>query len=383
MVERFSGEWKIATVKEVATISTGRRNKQDSKSFGKYPLYVRSPIVERIDVADYDCEAVLTAGDGEAGKVFHYVNGKFSAHQRVYVMNNFRNVLGRYFYYYFSHFFIHQVRKYTAKSTVDSVRKPMIADMIIALPPLEEQHAIADTLSAFDRHISALSALIAKKQAVRQGALEDLMTGRTRLEGFCGSWKTVKLGDMLKISRGASPRPIEAFLTSGTNGVNWIKIGDASKHEKYITQTAEKITEDGAAHSVRVKAGDFILSNSMSFGRPYILRIDGCIHDGWLRLYDYQDFADREFLYYLLSSSITRRQYVMFAAGSGVQNLNKEVVKKIEVNLPTLDEQLAISSVLSALDSEISALNTQHSKLSAIRNAAINDLLSGKIRLTL
>ena len=119
----------------------------------------------------------------------------------------------------------------------------------------------------------------------------------------------------------------------------------------------------------------------MSFGRPYILRIDGCIHDGWLRLYDYQDFADREFLYYLLSSSITRRQYVMFAAGSGVQNLNKEVVKKIEVNLPTLDEQLAISSVLSALDSELSALNSERAKFSAIRQAAISDLLTGKIRL--
>ena len=99
----YPSDWKEDRVSNVVDISTGCRDTQDNKATGRYPFFVRSPIVERIDVADYDCEAVLTAGDGVGtGKVFHYYNGKFAAHQRVYVMNNFREVDGKYFYYFFS-----------------------------------------------------------------------------------------------------------------------------------------------------------------------------------------------------------------------------------------------------------------------------------------
>ena len=100
-------------------------------------------------------------------------------------------------------------------------------------------------------------------------------------------WTEKPFNDFMKIKRGASPRPIERYLTKSIDGVNWIKIGDAPRFGKNITSTAEKITPHGAAQSVSVYPGDFILSNSMSFGRPYILNIDGCIHDGWLRLYDF------------------------------------------------------------------------------------------------
>jgi len=111
-------------------------------------------------------------------------------------------------------------------------------------------------------------------------------------------WKECRLDDVIEIKRGASPRPIESYITNSSSGVNWIKIGDAPRDGKYIVSTAEKITKEGAKHSVWVFSGDFILSNSMSFGRPYLLNIDGCIHDGWLRLYDFQDEVDKDFLYY-------------------------------------------------------------------------------------
>lgn len=108
----YPSDWKEDKVSNVVDISTGCRDTQDNKVTGRYPFFVRSPIVERIDVADYDCEAVLTAGDGVGtGKVFHYYNGKFAAHQRVYVMNNFRDVDGKYFYYFFSKNFIKEVVK--------------------------------------------------------------------------------------------------------------------------------------------------------------------------------------------------------------------------------------------------------------------------------
>lgn len=194
-------------------------------------------------------------------------------------------------------------------------------------------------------------------------------------------WTEKPFNDFMKIKRGASPRPIESYLTASTDGVNWIKIGDAPRCGKYITSTAEKITPRGAAHSVSVYPGDFILSNSMSFGRPYILNIDGCIHDGWLRLYDFQSEANDEFLYYLLSSSFVQKQYEAFAAGSGVQNLNKEVVKKVTVYLPLLPEQEKIAKALSQFDIHIDDLAELIEKKRGIRDAALEDLMSGRTRL--
>ena len=198
---------------------------------------------------------------------------------------------------------------------------------------------------------------------------------------YPSEWKEKALGDFISIGRGASPRPIESFLTSSPDGVNWIKIGDAPKYGMYITRTAERITPAGAIRSVRVHEGDFILSNSMSFGRPYILKIDGCIHDGWLRLYDYNETVDRDFLFYVLASDETKKQYVAYAAGSGVQNLNKDVVKKVIVHLPTIKEQKAIAASLSSFDEYISDLAALIEKKKAIREGAVADLMTGKTRL--
>lgn len=198
---------------------------------------------------------------------------------------------------------------------------------------------------------------------------------------YPSDWRECCLDNVVKIKRGASPRPIENYLTFSSSGVRWIKIGDAPRNGKYIESTSEKITVDGARHSVWVHLGDFILSNSMSFGRPYILNIEGCVHDGWLRLYDFQCEIDRDFLYYILSSPNVKGQYDSFAAGSGVQNLNKEVVKRVQVFLPSLPEQQAIASVLSDFDEHIDNLTELIEKKKAIRDGALEDLVSGKTRL--
>ena len=199
---------------------------------------------------------------------------------------------------------------------------------------------------------------------------------------YPNDWTETTLGKSVQIARGASPRPIEAFLTTSIDGVNWIKIGDAPKEGKYITHTEEKITVSGARKSVTVRAGDFILSNSMSFGRPYILAVDGCIHDGWLRLFDYNEQIDKEFLYYILSFRLIQEQFATFAAGSGVQNLNKEVVKKVVVHFPSKPEQKAIAETLTIFDTHIANLTELIEKKKAIREGALEDLVSGKTRLS-
>ncbi len=161
------------------------------------------------------------------------------------------------------------------------------------------------------------------------------------------AWPEVALGDLCHIARGGSPRPIKSFLTSEPDGINWIKIGDASAGDgKYISSTQEKIRPAGLKMSRLVEPGDFLLSNSMSFGRPYIMRTTGCIHDGWLVLKDKSRRFDPNYLYYFLGSDATYRQFDALAAGSTVRNLNTDLVKTVKVILPSIEEQRRIVAIL-------------------------------------
>jgi type I restriction enzyme S subunit len=157
-------------------------------------------------------------------------------------------------------------------------------------------------------------------------------------------WQTKTLGEICDIERGGSPRPIQNFITNDPNGINWIKIGDATASGKYIYKTEEKIRPEGVKRSRMVYEGDFILSNSMSFGRPYIMKTTGCIHDGWLVLH--QPKVDPDYLYYVLSSDIVFSQFDRLAAGSTVRNLNIGSAKSVEIPYPPLPEQQRIVGLL-------------------------------------
>lgn len=175
-------------------------------------------------------------------------------------------------------------------------------------------------------------------------------------------WSTVSIANIAEVARGGSPRPIKKFITTDPDGVNWIKIGDTEKGGRYITSTAEKIIRDGIKRSRWVDEGDFLLSNSMSFGRPYILRTSGCIHDGWLVLKPDYDRIDQDFLYYALSSPDTFAQFDAAAAGSTVRNLNIGLVEKVIIPLPPLEEQKRIVAVL---DQAFAALDHARANLEA------------------
>ncbi len=158
-------------------------------------------------------------------------------------------------------------------------------------------------------------------------------------------WKYEKIGDVCTVERGGSPRPIDKFITDDENGINWIKIGDTTD-SMYITETAQKIIPEGMKKSRYVKPGDFLLSNSMSFGRPYIMAIDGCIHDGWLVLRDDKELFDKRFLYYYLSSKTTYEKFKSMAVGGVVNNLNSEMVRGVNVPVPNKEEQADIANLL-------------------------------------
>ena len=176
-------------------------------------------------------------------------------------------------------------------------------------------------------------------------------------------WTTKKLGEVCEIFRGGSPRPIKSFITNEPNGINWIKIGDTDLGGKYISSCAEKIKPSGVQYSRYVERGDFLISNSMSFGRPYILKINGCIHDGWLVIKKYEGTFDQDFLFYLLQSPSVQFQFNDLARGSTVRNLNRELVARVKVHYPeTVAEQKRIVAKIDAAFEKIDRLKANAEK---------------------
>ena len=167
------------------------------------------------------------------------------------------------------------------------------------------------------------------------------------------TWEQRKFSDLVQIERGGSPRPIDDFITDSPDGLNWVKIGDAPAQGNYITKTAEKIKPEGLSKTREVHPGDLILSNSMSFGKPYIMGIDGCIHDGWLLIRNTYKVFDLTFLCHLLGTPQMIIQYKSLAAGSTVNNLNKELVGNTVVTIPTIKEQRVLGQYLETLDNLI------------------------------
>ena len=195
-------------------------------------------------------------------------------------------------------------------------------------------------------------------------------------ETHLGGQKTRPLGEISNIQRGGSPRPIQDFITDSEDGVNWIKIGDTSLTSKYIVSAKEKIIPAGVRHSRKVKPGDFVLSNSMSFGRPYIVGIDGCVHDGWLVISDYEDSLDVNYLYYILCSHQVQKQLEALAAGSTVQNLKSDTVKKVVIPVPDdIDEQKRLAEMISSVDEKLDNERTYLAKLEDTKRGLIRDLL--------
>lgn len=176
-------DWDVDDIGKLVTVTTGDKNTQDRIDGGQYPFFVRSQTVEKINSYSFDGEGVLTAGDGVGtGKIFHYINGKFDYHQRVYLMHGFSDRLyGKFFYIYFSKYFYDRIMSMTAKSSVDSVRREMITGMPIFLPSPDEQEVIANTLFDMDSEIDLLSNELEKTKAIKQGMMQELLKGRTRL----------------------------------------------------------------------------------------------------------------------------------------------------------------------------------------------------------
>ena len=195
-------------------------------------------------------------------------------------------------------------------------------------------------------------------------------------DGWC--WD--RLGNVSNIARGGSPRPIESYITDDESGINWIKIGDTEKDGKYIFKTKEKIKPEGLSKSRYVESGDFLLTNSMSFGRPYILKTDGCIHDGWLVIGNIDTVFDQNFLYYALSSDFMYQTLSLLAAGSTVKNLKSDTVKSVLFPIPPIQEQKRIAEKLDSLISYVIRIDSDKANLQSTIQLTKSKILDLAIR---
>ncbi len=177
-----------------------------------------------------------------------------------------------------------------------------------------------------------------------------------RFKEFSGEWESKELEDISNIVRGGSPRPIDNYMTLEHNGLNWLKIADVDKNSKYVTNTKEKVKKSALSKTREVDIGDLILSNSMSFGRPYIMKIKSCIHDGWIAVTHIQDNISSDYLYYLILSPTSQKFFIDYAAGGGIRNLNADIIKSLPIAFPkSKNEQQKIANTFSSLDNLIEA----------------------------
>ncbi|MDO4481062.1 MAG: restriction endonuclease subunit S [Erysipelotrichaceae bacterium] len=409
-------DWEVKEIKEFADVTTGNKNTQDAQGNGKYPFYVRSPIVERINTFSFDSEGLVTAGDGVGtGKVFHFVKGKFGLHQRAYLVHKFQNVDSKYFYYIFSQNFYERVHSMTAKSSVDSVRREMITQMSIPLPPtLAEQQKIAKALSDVDNVISTLEKLITKKKNLKQGTMQQLLTGKKRLPGFApavvalrqaqepqletpatkqtelgeipADWEIVNINKTCTIKARIGWQGLKSdeyldtgdyLLITGTdfdNGfINW-------KNCNYVTEWRFKQDKN-----IQIKKGDVLITKDGTIGKVAFLNevpMDGTLNSGIfvVRPKD-SNIIDSVFLSLIFKSFWFDNFLEQITSGSTIVHLYQKDFVKFNFILPSKSEQIAIANVLSSMDKEIEALEAKLGKYRNLKTGMMQQLLTGKIRL--
>ena len=263
--------------------------------------------------------------------------------------------------------------------SVYGITKNNVRNIEVALPGFQEQRAIAAVLSDVDSLIASLDKLISKKRDIKQAAMQQLLTAKTRLPGFSGEWETKRLGEIAAIQRGASPRPIDSPIWFDDNSeVGWVRISDVTQSGMFLRETTQRLSALGVRRSRPVSRGSLIMSICATVGRPVITEIATCIHDGFV-VFDNLG-ANKRYLYYVLKS--IESDWGKHGQTGSQMNLNTGLINRTEVAVPrTEDEQRSIVAVLSDMDAEIAALEVRRDKTRALKGGMMQELLTGRIRL--
>ena len=332
-------EWCVSKIKNHVKITTGSKNTQDKIENGKFPFFIRSQKIERIDSYSYNGEAVLTAGDGNIGKIFHYINDKFDFHQRVYKISDFDDRLDGYFFYlYFSNNFFARSMSMTAKNTVNSIRMNMIAEMLIILPILKEQQQIASILSDVDALIEKTQKIIDKTEKLKKGLMQQLLTrgiGHTKFKKIRWyfkkeieipeKWKITKFHKKIQLEYGSSlteeQRDNYGNAVYGSGGI----IGYHSK--AIVHGPAIIVSRKGSVGNVFFEKGDFFPIDTVYY------------------ITNKETTLNLLFLFYYIQN-MKLENYAIVTSKPGI---SRNEIYSLLIKIPSQEEQQKIASILSEI----------------------------------
>ena len=372
----FDSRLDKSLIGDICHISTGKSNTQDKKDDGIYPFYVRSPHIERSNKYLYDEEAVLTVGDGVGtGKVFHYVNGKYDLHQRVYRMFNFKDINAKYFYYLFSQKFYKRVMSMTAKSSVDSVRLEMISQMEIEYPSINEQETIANYFTSLDSQISASTSRLASLKQMKAASLQAMFPqeGETvpkiRFKEFEGEWKKVSFKDFTfhAGTKNQDNLPLESYSIS--NEFGFIPQNEQFENGGTMTQADKRMyyivsPNSFAYNPARINVG--------SLG--YYEGKEDVIVSSLYEVFKTDDTICDKFLLYWFKTDIFQKMIEQFQEGGVRLYFFYDKMCKCSLMRPSLAEQQAIASYFTSLDRQISLQSQRLEKLKQIKSACLDKM---------
>lgn len=354
----FGDEWNEVKLGEVTDIKTGGRDVQDSVEDGLYPFYIRSEEVKRINSYSFDGEAILIPGEGRLGEIFHYANGKFDVHQRVYKISNFTDVNAKFVLQQMKKDFKQHAMRNTVKATVDSLRLPTIQSFTVFVPSLPEQTAIGSFFQDIDQLISLQQRKLEVLKEQKKTYLKLLFPakGQTkpalRFAGFEDDWKEVKLGEYANYRRGSFPQPYgKKEWYGGEESMPFVQVIDVTDNLALVNDTKQKISKQAQPKSVLVPQGTVIVTLQGSIGRVAITHYDTYV-DRTLLIFESYNFPTHiGFWAYTIQNifEIERQK----APGGTIKTITKEALSSFEISIPSLPEQEAIGSFFQDLDKAI------------------------------
>ena len=339
----FSGEWEKCKFKDVCKVGTGNKNTQDKVEDGLFPFYVRSQNIERINSWSFEGEAILTAGDGAVGKVFHYSIGKIGVHQRVYILSDFK-CDGKYLYQYFSSHFYNRVKRLSAKNTVDSVRMEMITEMPLSLPSIEEQTKIGRLLSLLDERIATQNKVIEDLKKLKSAIIEEHYKQSEKQ-----SVPVADLGEPFSVSNLSKDDLTDTGTPCVIYGELFTTYGEIINHVESYTKRSKGMTLS--------KKGDLLFPSSttvdaVSLIAPSNINVDNVILGGDMFGIHISSNYDAQYLSYYFNH-IAKKQLAKYAKGSTIIHLHYKDIEKANLLLPCLIEQNKIAHNLILLDEKI------------------------------
>lgn len=368
--KEFSDEWEEKKLGDICNIKTGKKDTKDKIENGIYPFFVRSQTVEKINSYSYDGEAILTAGDGVGvGKVFHYINGKFDFHQRVYKLSDFKESYCRFIFEIFRKNFKKEVTKYNAKTSVDSVRLEMISEMKITLPILEEQEKIADFLSNIDKKISLTEEKLELFRNYKKGVMQKIFSQELRFKDNNGNdypeWNYLKAGNIFEnISNKNHDGNLPILAVTQDKGVVYRNDLDLKINS----------SEDGIKNYKIIEPGNFIISLRSFQGGIEYSTILGISSPAYTILKAKIKIIDIFYKFYLKKSSFISELNKTTEGIRDGKQISYSMFSKLFLPYPILEEQQKIADFLSSIDNKIESIEKELEGLKEFKRGLLQQM---------